>query len=154
MGGEGTGTKASAPLGIISYCLKADIQKEISDAELIGLTDDLKTGAIVDEKITAAIAKADALIDSYCGEVAEVPFTTVPAIIKQHSVTIAIYFLYMRRNRVPEARLQSYKDAIQNLRDIATGKAALPPTTADDYSEEASFSSEERIFTRDKMKGF
>jgi phage gp36-like protein len=118
------------------YCLKTDIQKEISDAELIGLTDDAKTGAIVDEKITAAIAKADALIDSYCGGVAEVPFTTVPAVIKQHSITIAIYFLYLRRNRIPEARLQSYKDAIQNLRDIASGKAALPPTTEADFDEQ------------------
>jgi phage gp36-like protein len=119
----------------MSYSLKADIQKEISDAELIGLTDDAGAGAIDDAIIAAAIAKADALIDSYCGQVETVPFTTVPDIVAQHSVTIAIYFLYSRRSAIPEARAQNYKDAIAHLKDIATGKAALPvsgETTGDD----------------------
>lgn len=86
-------------------------------------------------KVTEAIAKADALIDSYCGQVETVPFTTVPAIIKQHSITIAIYFLYTRRGVVPELIKDNYKDAIAHLRDISTGKAALPPTTAADYED-------------------
>jgi phage gp36-like protein len=46
------------------YSLKADIQKEISDDELIGLTDDEGTGIINDARVTAAIARADAMIDS------------------------------------------------------------------------------------------
>ena len=105
-------------------------------------------------KVDEAIAKADALIDSYCGEVAEVPFTTVPPIIKQHSITITIYFLYTRRAVAPEIVKDNYKDAIAHLKDISTGKATLPPITTDDYSDEASFESGDRIFTRDKMKGF
>jgi hypothetical protein len=84
------------------YCTESDILTEISEAELIGLTDDESTGAVIDAVVTAAIAKADALIDSYCGQVETVPFTTVPDIVQQHSVTIAIYFLYARRSAVPE----------------------------------------------------
>lgn len=118
------------------YSLKADIQKEISDDELIGLTDDESSGVINDVRVTAAIAKADALIDSYCGQVAEVPFTTVPAIIKQHSITIAIYFLFSRRGVAPEIRRKNYEDAVSHLKDISNGKAALPPITEDEVSAE------------------
>ena len=140
----------------MAYSAKADIQKEISDAELIGLTDDEGLGIINDERITAAIAKADALIDSYIGSVEETPLTTVAPIIKQHSVTIAIYYLYSRRSAIPESRAQNYKDAVKNLQDIADGKAVLPPTTAGDIASgnEVNITNEDRIFTRTKMKGF
>jgi phage gp36-like protein len=83
--------------------------------------------AVDTEKVTEAIAKADALIDGYCGQVAEVPFTTIPAIVKQHSITLAIYFLYIRRSMAPELVRTNYEDAIAYLKDISTGKAALPP---------------------------
>ena len=119
----------------MSYSLKADIQKEISDDELIGLTDDEGAGVINDGRITAAIARADAMIDSYCGQVETVPFTTVPAVIKQHSITIAIYFLFARRSAVPEIRRKNYEDAISHLKDIAAGKATLGTTTEADYED-------------------
>jgi phage gp36-like protein len=118
------------------YSLKADIQKEISDQELIGLTDDENAGVMNDGRITAAIARADAMIDSYCGAIAEVPFTTVPAVIKQHSITIAIYFLYLRRNRIPEDRKKSYDDAIAHLKDIAKGVAVIGAQTTADFDEQ------------------
>jgi len=107
-------------------------------------------------KVDEAIAKADARIDSYCGQVAEVPFTTVPPIIKQHSVTLTIYFLYTRRSMAPELVRKDYEDAIAHLKDISTGKASLPPVTEAEVAvgQESTISSGERIFTRDKMKGF
>ena len=133
----------------MSYSLKADLQKEISDEELIGLTDDEGAGIINDARITAAIARADAMIDSYCGQVTEVPFTTAPEIIKQHSITIAIYFLYSRRGIAPEIRRKNYDDAIAHLKDISTGKASLPPVTEDEVSAEpqASRTEDDRIFS-------
>lgn len=87
-------------------------------------------------KVTEAIAKGDALIDSYCGQVETVPFVIVPAIIKQHSITLAIYYLYTRRAVAPELVKDNYKDAIKHLGDISTGKASLPPITEDEVSEE------------------
>jgi phage gp36-like protein len=134
------------------YCTESDILTEISEAELIGLTDDESTGAVIDAVVTAAIAKADALIDSYCGQVETVPFTTVPDIVQQHSVTIAIYFLYARRSAVPENRAQNYKDAIAHLKDIATGKASLPIAGEETGGDEieASHTEEDRKFTMGK----
>lgn len=108
------------------YSTKTDILSEVSEDELIGLTDDEGAGVVNDGRVTAAIAKADALIDSYCSSMAAVPFTTVPPIVKQQSVTIAIYFIYSRRSVAPESRAQNYKDAVAYLRDVAAGKASLP----------------------------
>ena len=138
------------------YSTKADIQKEISDEQLIALTDDAGSGQMDDAKITAAIAKADGIIDSYCGQVATVPLTTVHDVIKEHSITIAIYFLFSRRSAVPEIRRKNYEDAIAHLKDISTGKASLPPVGASEVpgGDETEISSADRIFTRDKMKGF
>jgi len=134
------------------YCLKADILTEISEEELIGLTDDEGAGTINDGRVTAAIAKADGIIDSYCGQVETVPFTVVPAVIKQHSMTLAIYYLYSRRSAVPEIRRTNYEDAMSHLKDIATGKAALAPVSADDYEidVQADRTEEDRIITMGK----
>jgi phage gp36-like protein len=134
------------------YSLKVDILTEISEEELVGLTDDESQGIVNEARVTAAIAKADALIDSYCGQVETVPFMTVPPIVKQHSITIAIYYLYGRRAAIPETRKETYDNAIAHLKDISTGKAALPiageETGADGI--ETSRDEDERIFTMGK----
>jgi phage gp36-like protein len=134
------------------YSLKADLLTEISEDELIQLTDDESAGIVNEARVSAAIAKADGIIDSYCGQVETVPFTAVPGIIKQHSVTIAIYFLYSRRSAVSEVRAQNYKDAIAHLKDIATGKAALAPVSTDDYEQtlQTSHTDEDRTFSKGK----
>jgi phage gp36-like protein len=135
------------------YSLKTDLLTEISEDELIGLTDDESAGIVNEARVTAAIAKADGIIDSYCGQVEAVPFIPlvggIPEIIKQHSITIAIYFLYSRRGVSPEIRKENYKDAIAHLKDISTGKAALPPITEDEVSEEpqTSRTEEDRTFS-------
>ena len=134
------------------YSLKADLQTEISEDELIGLTDDESAGIVNDARVTAAIAKADGIIDSYCGQVEAVPFVTVPAIIKQHSITIAIYFLYSRRGVAPEIRRKNYEDAVAHLKDISNGKASLPPITEDEATEgiESSRTEDDKIFSMGK----
>jgi phage gp36-like protein len=134
------------------YCLLADLKNQIPEEKIIDLTDDEGAGIINEARVTEAIAKADALIDSYCGQVATVPFVTVPAVIKQHSITLAIYYLYTRRAVAPELIKDNYKDAIKHLGDISTGKAALPPTTEADYEDniETSRTEEDRIFNMGK----
>ena len=134
------------------YSLKADFLTEISEDELIQLTDDESAGIVNEARVTAAIAKADGIIDSYCGQVETVPFTTVPPVIKQHSITIAIYFIYSRRSVAPEIRAQNYKDAIAHLKDISTGKATIGATTTADYEDniEVSRTEGDRTFTTGK----
>lgn len=108
-------------------------------------------------KVDEAIAKGDGIADIYYGQVTEVPIPApVPAIVEQNSVIMAIYWLYMRRSAVPEIWRDNYKDVMALLKDIATGKAAIGPVTAAEVAagQESTISSGERVFTRDKMKGF
>ena len=134
------------------YSAKADILEEVSEQKLIELTDDEDAGVVNDDRVAAAIAKADGIIDSYCGQVTAVPFTDVPPIIKQHSITIAIYYLFSRREAVPEVRESNYKDAISHLKDIAACKAALPPIADEDVADEPQSSKTDcdRVFSMGK----
>ena len=134
------------------YSTQSDILKEISEDSIIQLTDDESVGIINTARVTAAIAKADAIIDSYCGQVETVPFTTVPAIIKQHSITIAIYFLYSRRSALSELIKTNYDNAILHLKDIAKGIAVVGATTDGEYADsiQKSHTEDDKKFTMGK----
>jgi len=140
----------------MAYSSKADLLTEISEDELIQLTDDESAGIVNEARVTAAIAKADGIIDSYCGQVETVPFgsggAAVPAVIKQHSITIAIYFIYSRRSVAPEIRKENYKDAISHLKDISTGKASLPIPGEDTLEDDiqTSRTDDDRTFSTGK----
>jgi len=146
----------------MAYSLKADLLTEISEDELIGLTDDESAGIVNEARVTAAIAKGDGIADIYYGKVVPVPIAApVPAVVKQNSITMGIYFLYSRRSAVPEIRAQNYKDVMKHLGDISTGKASLPPVTEADVGDQIKASGpeeeatgEDRTFTKDKMGSY
>jgi phage gp36-like protein len=141
------------------YCTLTDIKKMIPEAVVIQLTDDEGLGAVVESRVNEAIAQADAEIDSYCGTKYAVPFSAVPDIVKKCSVDLAIYNLYSRRvEEIPGTRADRYKNAIRQLEGIAKGLISIgedpAPAGASDSGAEVNVSSEDRIFTRDKLAGF
>jgi len=151
------------------YCTLNDIKKLLPEETLIQLTDDenLKPAAIdpgnaahakIIGRIDEAIATADAEIDGYCAGRYSVPFSPVPPVIKGLSVEIAVYRLYQRRT-VPERTEKSYDKAVARLKDISKGLMTLgvapqpaPADTGDGVS--VNCTAEDRIFTRDTLKGF
>jgi phage gp36-like protein len=135
----------------MAYCAQSDLLNQLDEDILIQLTDDADAGAIDADIVTRAIADADAEIDSYCGARYEVPFASVPVMVRKISVDIAIYNLYVRRKGVPEDRENRYKDAIRFLRDVSAGKATLgadAPAEDDDSGPEATTVKSDRVFTR------
>ena len=141
----------------MAYCTQDDILEQLDEDILIQLTDDADAGVVDSDKVTRAIADADAEIDSYCGVRNSVPFTTVPARIRMLSVDIAIYNLYARRKGAPENRKERYDNAIRYLKDVSTGKASLganDPDTPPLDSHTPEITQSTRIFTRDKLTGF
>jgi len=139
----------------MAYCLLEDIREVISDKELIQLTDDALTGAIVESRVAQGIASADAEIDSYCAARYTVPFSPVPAVIKKCSVDIAVYNLHARRTKtIPEARQVRYDNAVRILRDIAEGKASIDVDVAPETGGVSYTAPDEKTFTLDKLKGF
>lgn len=141
----------------MSYCLQTDILNQIDSTVLLQLTDDAGAGVIDADKVTRAIADADATIDSYCQDRYTIPLSPVPAKIRQVSVDISIYNLYSRREDVvPDIRKERNQAAIRFLEKVADGKiqlgvATLTPTNTDNS---VSVSGNTRLFTRDKMSGF
>jgi len=140
----------------MGYFTLEDLKSELSEAELIELTDDDQLGIINQTHIDWAIAKAGAEFDSYAGVVMEVPLSTVPEIAKQKSMTIGIYYLYSRKSAVPEVRSKNYDDAIAWLKAVVKGEAVIGAQTASEVAadETPQISSGTRRFTRDKMRGF
>jgi len=143
----------------MAYCTKTDIEKMIPATDVTALTDDEGTGAQVAARVSEAIAQADSEIDGYCGVRYSVPFSPVPAVIKKFSVDIAVYNLYSRRQEeIPETRSERYKNAIKFLEMLAKGTISLgiepePTATSNSYAE-TNKTTNDRIFTRDKLKGF
>jgi len=141
----------------MAYCTQSDLLEQISESELIQLTDDDDIGVIDDDKITRAIVNADAEIDSYCGVKHTVPFTTVPPRIRALSEDISIYNLYSRRRGAPEDRKERYDNAIAFLKEVAKGNASLgedDPDAPPLDTHKPEISSSDRVFSRDKMDGF
>ena len=141
----------------MAYSEKADILEQMDEDILIQLTDDVDAGIVNDDAVTRAIADADSEIDSYCGVRYSVPFSTVPDRVRKLSVDIAIYNLYARRKGAPEDRKTRYENAIRFLKDIAKGLATLgkdDPDGSPAESNKPDIDQSDRIFTRDKMKGF
>ena len=144
----------------MAYCAKADILKQISEAELAQLTDDAAGTTVDDDIVDAAIENADSEIDGYCGEKYSVPFTDVPGIVKNLSVGIALYNLFTRRETgllgLPESRTNRYDKAIRLLVMISQGKVSLGevPAPAGNPDEVAESSMNDRIFTRTSMEGW
>lgn len=112
----------------MAYCTQADIELQITESDLIELTDDDATGAIVADVITRAIADADAEIDSHLAVRYSLPLTTpYPQIIQRTSVTLAVCWLYSRRPvlDVPKTWQEKCESARKYLEWIALGKYAI-----------------------------
>lgn len=150
------------------YSTFADLKKLLPEENIIQLTDDenLKPAAIdpvnpahaaIIGRIDEAIETADSEIDGYCAVKYTVPFSTVPRLITGLSVEITIYYLYARRT-VPPRIEKRYDMAVARLKDISRGLLTLgidPPPVASAAGGAASNKPvPDRIFTREKMKGF
>lgn len=141
----------------MSYCTQENILDRIDEAALIQLTDEAGEGEIDDDKVTAAIADADATIDAYCQGRYTLPLSPVPPKITQISVDIAVYNLYSHSDlEMPEVRKERNKEAVRFLEKVAAGTISLGASTPAQANTDnaVSMDSNARIFTRSKMDGF
>lgn len=112
----------------MAYSNLSDIEDQLSESELVELTDDAGEGVVDGSVVARAIADADAEIDAYAGNRTRVPFCPVPAIIRKTSVDLAVYNLYARRQgAIPEIREKIYENALKRLSLIREGKITLGP---------------------------
>lgn len=144
----------------MAYCVQSDLERKISLAELVQLTDDSHAGTVDTTVIATAIDEADTLINSYVGKVKMTPLSPVPGLIKNLSATLAIWYLFVRRSTVDAVRQKAYDDAVKTLQSIALGTVTLgveeatvlPETT--EGGPASSTSIVDRVFTNDTLSGF
>ena len=87
----------------MAYATQADVESACGGADrLVQLADWDRDGIADAPRIADAIAKADALIDSFAGKRFHVPFSPVPAVIAQHSATLAKLAMARRRGQLTQ----------------------------------------------------
>ncbi len=143
----------------MAYCTLADLLEKISEDELIAITDDTGAGAVDTDKADRAIADADAEIDAYCARLYQVPFATVPPMIRKQSVAIALYNLYQGRHGATEDRQRDYDNAVKFLKlvnkgDISLGVLPAPAAPEDTTAAAAKVSARDKIFSPGTMEKY
>lgn len=116
-----------------------------------------------DAKVARALDDASALIDGYISQRYPLPLPSVPAVLREACVSIAVYKLATDPGALTEDIRARYDDALRFLRDVASSKAALGlPTLADAAASSAAaqvaspqiaiIESAPREFTRAKLR--
>lgn len=100
-------------------------------------------------------AAASSLIAGYIGARYTLPLLTVPDVVKGWALDITRYRLW--DEAAPDEVRRRYEAALQQLRDLAAGKLALPPD-ATGTPAAAGFETDgyanDRVFTADTLKCF
>jgi len=110
----------------MAYSTKEDLEAILPEKTLIKISNDQSGATAIDTtNIDKAINQGDRLIDGYVGLQREVPLSPVPGLIKNMSAQFAIYFLYRRRNQVPEIWQNQYKADVAVLVKMGEGKITL-----------------------------
>lgn len=144
----------------MSYTTQSEIIDKLPDYVVENLTDDDDGTTIDVGKIDSAIDDAQAVVDSYASAKYPVPFSSypnTPRIITKTATCIAIYILFSRQgidiNGVDRTIEVNYKDCVKWLEGLRDGKNKLDVATPA-VDSEVECSANERIFTRDTMRGF
>ncbi len=136
----------------MAYSTQTDIEEQLSQAELVQLTDDAGSGSVDTTVVDRAIADADDEVNSYLQERYAVPISPVPGLVRKLSVDIAIYNLFARRDLDAPVRTQRYENAVRLLKGLARGEASLgvepPPAEVHDEEVQTSRGESDRTFRR------
>lgn len=145
----------------MAYCTQTDLQKQLPPALVIQLTDDDADGAADSGVVADAIAKADNVINAYCAKRYDVPFTTVPDLIRGLSVDLTVWNLYARKGLEKQSVTDRKVDAIKLLEGIASGKVSLGLTENAPVESQAGapevtvdVDTDNREITKDTLKNY
>lgn len=140
----------------MSYITLDDLLLEVSEADLVNLTDDEGLGMIHQERVAKAIASAQGEVDGYAGKRYSVPLDPVPAVIHAACVDISLYRLYGRGVEVPETWQQRYRNAVRLLENLAKGLIQLGGAGSTDpapSSHAPEITSATRRLSRESLEG-
>lgn len=140
----------------MAYTNANEMIARFGELELVQLTDrDNLTGQVVLQVLDAAIADAEAEVDSYLAVRYALPLEAVPDILKSITADLARY--RMHDGAMPETVQQRYTDALRFLRDVSARKASLDRYANGDTPAVANgvkVSARARVFNATEMDGY
>lgn len=146
----------------MAYLTLQDLLDELGGNTLAQLTNDDGGDTVNEARVQAVIENAQGVFESYIRGRYSLPVRITP-LVKSLNLDLAIFNLYKRMplaEGVYTVRENAYKAAMQTLKDIAGGKAALDVPAAEETVDNPSTS--DRIltnaskskFTDDKLSSF
>lgn len=145
------------------YCTLEDLIEAKDTRTITQLSCDEGKPEVPDKKVVELnIQKACNIIDSYIGGRYRTPLRTVPGVIKNCAVDIAVYSLYTRRNREISKDAPVYRDyqaAMEILKRISEKKMNLPGVDEiggifwQNGLIKTNKKPQDRYFNRDRMRG-
>jgi phage gp36-like protein len=141
----------------MAYTTQAAIEGAIGVTDLEALSD--VNGATAADVVAAAIAEADAIIDSYAHKRHAVPFATVPSTIAALSSRMAVRILRRDRRMVLAADIENETTDRKWLEALARGLVTVgvePAPTADEATidKAGERSATTKNVSRERLKGF
>lgn len=120
----------------MSYAVKDDIEQIHGTDMLERVADRDGDGELDTDAVDLALESASSEIDSYISVRYTTPLAAPPPIIKQYCVDIALYRLASSSTRVTEEMRQRYEDAIDWLKAVSKGDAAIDVGGDDDDGDD------------------
>lgn len=140
----------------MAYVNSTEMIARFGELEMIQLTDrDNATGEVDLTVLDAAIADAEAEVDSYISVRYAMPLASVPDIVKSMTADVARYRLY--DTEVPEIVEKRYDAALRLLRDVAARRASLDKDINGNdaqVSNGVKISKPSRVFNDSSMDGY
>lgn len=141
----------------MSYATQAELVERYGEPMLIVLTDreDPPADAIDADVVARALADADAAIDGYLAGRYALPLSSLPPLVRDLALAIAIYKLH--RDTASDKIRKDYEDALAQLKQIAAGVVRLAVAGVEPASSGASgvrTTDRDRPLTPENMKGF
>lgn len=118
----------------MAYVTQSELIERFGSDELLQVADRDGDDAVDAVVVDAAIADADAMIDSYCRGRYSVPFDPVPAEVRKVAADIARYNLW--DDQASEEVERRYSNAVAWLKDVSAGRARVNVETADETQPE------------------
>ncbi|CAL4866728.1 hypothetical protein MMA231_00972 [Asticcacaulis sp. MM231] len=109
------------------YAAVSDMTSRFEEAELVQVTDQDGTGAIVEAVVLAAISDATTEINTYAGRkyAPAALLAAMPPMLTNVCCDIARYELFKRKGEMPQVVQDAYNAAIKWLKNLADGTTVL-----------------------------
>ena len=134
----------------MTYATQATLETAFGVDEILQLTDRDQNGSVDAAFLAAALARADAVIDSYLGRRYTVPITPTPTVVLGIAADLARHYLY--EDAVPEPVRAAYDDALRWLQQAGRGEVCVAGATAAAAATGSGgvfITSETRVFSRE-----